>query len=209
MPIMVKDDKNFLFIHIPKCGGSTFEKSMESRGWHELLSIRGVHANNMKFMKCSTQHFHAELLEVILNTEFLDEIITIVRDPFSRLKSEYAWQLKQAITNLPPADWIDHVFEEYTHDPFVYDNHIRPQNEFILSGTSIYKLEENGIEQAANYISPITKKSSLFRAFGKDDIKHIKKTDKPEELHYAFEKKASIIEKFYAKDYEILNYNYR
>lgn len=207
MPIMVKDNKSVLFIHVPKCGGSSFEKLMQKRGWKELLSIRGVNAKNLNFMHCSPQHMHAEYLSLMVRPGCFDHIIAFVREPVERLKSEYAWQLSQSITSLSPSEWIDHVFHEYKKNPFIYDNHIRPQHEFILEGAQVYKLEDEGITPVLDAISPKQKKGNLIsRWLTKEKVKQLKKTVKTSSIHEAFEKKASMIKEFYAKDYESFGY---
>jgi len=125
MPILVRKEKSVLFVHIPKCGGSSFVQAMSKRGWRELLSIRGIDANLLKFMRCSPQHLHAEILHRLVRSDVFDSIVTLVREPLARLRPEYCWQKFQGMTDLDPVQWIDHAFDEFSKDPFVYDNHIR------------------------------------------------------------------------------------
>lgn len=207
MPIMIREDASVLFIHIPKCGGSSFEQHMVNRGWRELLSIRGINANNLKFMRCSLQHLHAELLHRVVRPELFDSIVALVREPVSRLKSEYAWQRKQGITDLNPEEWIEHVFSEFRKDPFVYDNHIRPQHEFLIDKGQVFKLEEDGVNQALNSVSPTRKKNSIFGSFRNrvQDI-WLKQTRKSLDVHEAFAKQSTQIQDFYAHDYKVLGY---
>lgn len=207
MPVLIKDKSSVLFVHIPKCGGSTFEQAMSERGWRELLSIRGINAKDLGFMNCSPQHMHAELLRAIVRPQRFDHVVTIIREPLSRLKSEYAWQLAQGITSLNSLNWIEHVFAEFRKDPFIYDNHIRPQSEFMLENTTVFKLEENGIELALDKVSPNPKKMSLAkRIFSTTEKKHLKKTEKSSQLHEDFDKKINQITDFYGSDYDVLNY---
>jgi hypothetical protein len=209
MPILVRENTSVLFIHIPKCGGSSFEQQMADRGWGELLSIRGINAKNLKFLRCSPQHMHAELLTRILRPEFFDTIITLVREPVSRLKSEYAWQRAQEMTDLKPDIWIEHVFSEFKKNPFVYDNHIRPQHEFLIEKGLIYKLEENGINQALEVVSPAPQKRNIFHSLrGKTQNTWLKKTNKSPAIHEAFQNKLTQVQDFYAKDYEVLGYSH-
>ena len=39
--------------------------------------------------KCPTQHFHLEMLEPILNLSNFSQVFAIIRNPFSRLASEF------------------------------------------------------------------------------------------------------------------------
>ena len=208
MPILVRKDESVLFVHIPKCGGSSFVKAMIKRGWRELFSIRGIHANLLKFMRCSPQHLHAEHLNQLVRPEAFDHIITLVRDPLARLRSEYCWQTIQDMTNLSPESWIRHVFSEYGKDPFVYDNHIRPQHEFLLGENKFLKLEEDGVHQALKSVSSDGKEmdcaSSATEA--SSGIEKVKVTKKTAEILESFTSAKDQIADFYRKDYELLGY---
>lgn len=208
MPVLIRGNEAVLFIHIPKCGGSSFEEHMKERGWRELLSIRGVHTSQLNFMYCSPQHMHAELLSKIVRLDMFDSIVTIVRDPLRRLMSEYSWQLEQKITSLCPDQWIKYTFEKYSSDPFIFDNHIRPQSEFILDSSLIFKLEENGVNKAINMISPKFKKLKLTSNFFSKNhtLKKLKATNKSIEVIESFDKHRQLIYDFYQKDYKLLGY---
>ena len=208
MPVMVKNEAAVLFVHIPKCGGSSFEKGMEYRGWRELLSIRGMGAAQLKFMRCSPQHMHAELLTRVVRPERFDMVVTIVRNPLSRLRSEYSWQHSQNITKLAPDQWIAHVFEAFDEDPYAYDNHIRPQNEFLLHMTKIFKLEEDGVTRALHSVAPDASKNSMLSfLLGRSRTPGRRKarTQTPE-IHRAFALNKDKIVDFYRRDYEVLGY---
>jgi Sulfotransferase family len=212
MPVMLKEETKILFVHIPKCGGSSFEKRMTDLGWRELLSIRGINAKQLRFMRCSPQHMHVELMLHLLRPEVFDHIVTLVREPVARLKSEYAWQCRQKITNLAPEPWIEQVFNEFRNDSFAYDNHIRPQNEFLLDETLCFKLEEDGVNRAVAAISPEAEVlqggffQNLFsKQRQKNDIK-LKATTKSSSVNEAFERMRPHIQDFYAEDYEVLDY---
>ena len=206
MPLMIKDNISSFFIHIPKCGGSSLERLMKNRGWLELLSIRGVHINQLKAMKCSPQHMHAELLKQIVCFDECEKVVSIIRDPKERLQSEYFWQLKQGITNLSPENWIDKTFEEYEKDPYIYDNHIRPQVEFIVEKTKTFKLEEGGVYKALDYISCGFNSSKGISFFSRDKNIKLKSTNKSIDGVIAFDKKIDEIYDFYKDDYLAFDY---
>lgn len=166
MPIFSKENKHILFIHIPKTAGSSIEKLANRLGWVEYLSIRGKSLDELKHFKASLQHLDAQQLSTLLNFHEFDLIFTVVRHPFSRLKSEYYWQKTQKITELPAKHWIDHVFYEYKKNQFCYDNHIRPQIDFIPqhTETTILKLEQNAISKAQELFNNILNpKNMSFR----------------------------------------------
>lgn len=211
MPVMVKDQFSILFIHIPKCGGSSLEQNMAEHGWKEILSVRGINSKQLKFLRCAPQHMHFELLNEVVRLESFDRVITLVREPLSRLKSEYAFQLSQEITDLQPEEWIEHVFDEYSKDPFVYDNHIRPQNEFLTEQSLIFKLEDNGVNKALEtiYSSFPSRKKLKYTLKSFLQLKKntkLKETTKTSAIHNAFNKQSIIIQQFYEKDYDVLDY---
>lgn len=211
MPIFIKDNTTCLFIHIPKAGGSSVERRASELGWKELLSVRGINASQLSFFYSSPQHFHAELLEKILDISKIDHIFTICRHPFSRLKSEYYWQIKQNITKAPPKHWIERIINDYKSNTYVYDNHIRPQVEFIIQDPrlKIFKLEENGVDSAASMLgdenSSIFNMYDLKKAFYKKKSVE-KKSEKFQEVEQAFEDKYSAICDFYYEDIKYFNY---
>ncbi|PID77346.1 MAG: hypothetical protein CSB24_02025 [Deltaproteobacteria bacterium] len=207
MPILLRDGMAVLFVHIPKCGGSSFLRGMANRGWREFLSIRGMAADQLGFMHCSPQHMHAEMLKQIVCPKRFDRIVTLVREPFFRLMSEYAWQQKQGITTLAPGIWIEHTLSEFSRNPFVCDNHIRPQNEFLLDNSLIFKLEDDGVNQALDTVSPLVKNGmALFFSVLKVSAKKCKQTKKSRQIMADFTSKQEQICDFYREDYERLGY---
>ncbi|NVJ64559.1 MAG: sulfotransferase family 2 domain-containing protein [Flavobacteriaceae bacterium] len=202
------NDKAILFVHIPKCGGSSFERQMNQRGWREYFSVRGISADKLSYLKCSPQHLHAELLLTLVNPVEFDDIVTLVREPLARLRSEYTWQLFQGITTMKPKDWIEHVFDSYAANNFMYDNHIRPQCEFLIKGSRLFKLEEQGVDKAVSLVAgtKVLGRKNLLRQLLFKSNKIAKATSKSEAVIHAFESKKNQIYEFYEKDYEALGY---
>lgn len=208
MPIMTMNDKAILFVHIPKCGGSSFERQMNQRGWREHLSVRGISADKLSFLKCSPQHLHAELLLTLVNPAGFDDIVTLVREPLARLRSEYTWQLFQGMTSLKPEDWIEHVFDSYGANNFIYDNHIRPQCEFLIEGSRLFKLEQQGVDKAVASVAgnKVEGRKNILKQFLSKNNKVAKATVKSDEVLQAFENRKNQIYEFYDKDYKELGY---
>lgn len=208
MPVLIKRDEAILFVHVPKCGGSSFLKCMGDRGWHEVLSVRGFHADQLDFLHCSPQHMHADLLQHLVRPEAFDKIVTLVREPLARLKSEYAWQRQQKMTDLHPGAWVERVLSEYRNNHFICDNHIRPQHEFLLQQGRVFKLEDDGIERALDLVSPDpVEKSFLSNLMCRTSSVRLKETRKSQAVNESFKKKKSMITDFYAKDYKLLKYD--
>ena len=202
MPIYTKKNYSILFIHIPKCGGSSFSDFLIRNKYEESLTVRGKAIKDIEFWKSSPQHLHKDVLKKLLNFEKFDKIITIVREPFERLKSEYYWLLKSGIIEEKgniPGKWFDDLIEKYHTNKYIYDNHIRPQNEFLINESKVFKLEEEGINKAIKYAL----NKAPYRVLNN---KKLKKTQKNEFIDNQFQEIEGKIKNFYSEDYKILGY---
>lgn len=140
MPVFRRDNFSILYVHIPKTGGSTIESLFKQSGFSiEYLDTGGKNSLN-NLTHCSPQHFHREILESIFNIEKFDYIFTTIRNPISRIKSEYLMMNRGNKTDVNK--WITDTLSTFNNNPFIYDNHIRPQSDFILGSGDIFKLED-------------------------------------------------------------------
>ena len=139
-----------LFVHIPKTGGGSVEEFFRMNKFKLDL----LHKRPPSYLRCSPQHMHREMLEDLLVLSEFDVIFAIVRNPVDRLLSEYKWSIRHSWAE----NGIDHFYRlaraAYFENPFVLDNHIRPQNEFLLPETKVFKLED-GLQQAVDSIADI------------------------------------------------------
>jgi len=211
MPVFTNGERKLLFIHIPKSAGSSVERIGRNRGWIESFSVRGHSLRETSYYKATLQHLHAEPLSQIFNFNEFDCIFTIVRNPFDRIKSEYYWQLGQGITSFKVEDWVPMMFQGYRENPFLCDNHIRPQVEFLPDSErfKLLKLEERGAEKAEEifeHFSAYSNRSSKIKKVLASRKKHEKRSLKTPEVEYAFFKQYEKIVDFYKKDFDELGY---
>ncbi|MCF7998276.1 MAG: sulfotransferase family protein [Methylovulum sp.] len=144
MPILSKGSTKILFIHIPKTGGSSVQTLFKQSGYElSMFSITDFSEG------CSPQHFHRDILLQKVDFSCLDVVFTIVRDPVIRLISEYNFRMDSRIKRGQPliriSEWMKKTFTAYNTKPFIHDNHIRPQHEFIVPGCRVYRYEQ-GLE---------------------------------------------------------------
>lgn len=154
MPIFTKDNKSFLFIHIPKCGGSSIETTFRKNGFR-ISYLDGNGENTLNHLRlCSPQHMHGNMLSNTFNLSAFDGIFTVVRDPESRIKSEIGMRIGKKLdhTEKQTDHWISNTFQRYKKNNFIFDNHIRPQSEFIIPESQLYKFED-GINNIIKDIS--------------------------------------------------------
>ncbi|PWE18732.1 hypothetical protein DDZ18_03830 [Marinicauda salina] len=146
MPVFEKNGRRLLYIHIPKTGGTTVEETLLANG-HRMSYRRGGRYGPLTLEDrergCSPQHMHAALLEETFDPENFDEIFALVRHPVDRFVSQYKFLLAAGRKVPDFHTWMEGVPERLRRDPFVYDNHLRPQHEFIwTSRCRVFRLEE-------------------------------------------------------------------
>lgn len=150
MPVFRNGEKNILFVHVPKCGGTTVENAFRVSGYRmHYLDGRGGAGTMNDLRVCSPQHLHADLLRSMLKIQKFDAVFMIVRDPIARFQSEYLWRnrwRKSVSPDFRDVDaWARRTFREYETNPYIHDNHIRPQNEFWMPEAIVYRMED-GLE---------------------------------------------------------------
>jgi hypothetical protein len=145
MPVFLRDGRALLFVHVPKTGGTTIERVFERSGWTtRLLETPDTHRDLLAVRKCSPQHYHADLLRSVLRLGRFEATFMMVRDPLARFRSEFLMRHSREPRTDAAAveEWADQVFRRYRRNPFVLDNHLRPQSEFHLQGATVYRLED-------------------------------------------------------------------
>ena len=111
---------------------------------------------------CSPQHL---IWEDALRTLPVrpDTVFAVVRDPATRLQSEYRWQrsarrgtrLGRALARLPFSLWLRLMLAMAARHPHAFDNHLRPQADFIPYTARIFRLED-GLEPVIAWLADET-----------------------------------------------------
>ena len=169
MPLFHNGDDLVLFVHIPKCGGTAVENAFKNTDGWEYGYLNEPKITGYDEKPCNPQHFHKDLIdELIMPTENTTDQITIVRNPYTRLISEFMW--RQNVSQYVNTNGFDEQFmnalQTFTIDAlrkykvnesqylinkkafiknkksFVFDNHMRPQHHFITDDWNIYWFEE-------------------------------------------------------------------
>ncbi|MGF0117737.1 sulfotransferase family 2 domain-containing protein [Promicromonospora sp. Marseille-Q5078] len=150
MPVFTKGDRNVLFVHVPKTGGSALEKHFRADGWAMSYHDGKMSKGDPNYLRrCTPQHMHGLLLRETFRLRRFDAIFAVVREPVARFRSEYVMRHKQELSTSADAveAWALERFEKFASNPYVHDNHIRPQVEFLVRHTQVYRLED-GLDAA-------------------------------------------------------------
>ena len=152
VPVAKINDKLVLFVHVPKTGGSSVVSHLSSLGELSLYGQIG-----RPDLPCSPRHFHAKLLEGFFAEDFFDWTFMIVRHPVERLLSQYHYQTRKPNllrNNLPFSLWLRYVFMRCRANPYYRNNHYRPQHEFEMPHTHVFRLED-GLTEPLNCLARV------------------------------------------------------
>ena len=165
MPSLTLPDRLIWFAHCPKAGGTSVEQVMVARwgnavghlhwGW-DLWWRRG--GWRVADPPNSPQHLIWADVERAL-PRAPDAVFALVRDPVARIASEHRWQrqgrrgtaLGKALAWLPFSLWLRVMLAVVERHPHAFDNHLRPQGDFIPETAVVFRLED-GLEKALAWL---------------------------------------------------------
>ena len=203
MSIFVKQGIRCLFVHIPKTGGTSVEHSLRAFGWFEPLIVRAQLVMELRYLKATPQHFHADLLEALFRWEEINLAFAICRHPFDRMKSEYYWQRNNDVApDSRPREWLDAVLNQYAQDPYVYDNHLRPQVEFVPAHREVltFRLEDDGVRKALDRVNALAPASRFQQWAAQTFPARLNRSKPSPEAEADFKGLRQEIEDFYSQD---------
>lgn len=131
------------FVHIPKTGGTSIEKTLKRAGAAEALKM----GKRFGYSKATLQHMHAEIYEQAVGTDFADYSFTIIRNPYDRFASEYKMKVLGNGLDDSVDDWATQNFARFKEFDYTRDNHIRPQVAFMSNRLEVFRFED-GLEAA-------------------------------------------------------------
>ncbi len=177
MPSLTLSGQLIWFSHCPKTGGTSVEQFMVARwgdavghlhwGWDTWWRQGGW---RLADPPNSPQHLVWEDAVKHL-PDRPDVVFAVVRDPVARLASEYRWQrrgrrgtfLGRLLAFLPFSLWLELMLATAAKHPYVFDNHLRPQSDFVPDGARVFHLED-GLHRAVRWLmetvgEPITEEA--------------------------------------------------
>jgi hypothetical protein len=146
----------------------------------------------------------ADLLARTFRLEKFDGIFMTVRHPIRRIFSEYRMRLDPEA----PEDfneWFARIYDEYQEDPYVSDNHIRPQHEFYIKGCSVFRQEDGFDAEWARKCQKIFGIKFARMVKGRAESSHKKLAFATGTDDVSSENKKKILE-LYAKDFDQFGY---
>lgn len=141
MPVCHKN--RFIFFHVPRCAGTSIEKQF---GLLKPTDLYGVMLSQGQ--EITLQHLTPIELKRLgmLDDETLDSYFkfTVIRDPFERMASDYAWQklfdAHQLFNKMSFNQYLDFaeriIAEDRYYEKRHYD-HFRPMVSYCLNGNEL------------------------------------------------------------------------
>ena len=161
---------------------------------------------------CNPQHIHKELYDCIIDHSKIDFNFTVMRDPIERIYSEYHWirrrysispkyacgatyDMSKHVTTDNFSEWLENMKMCYDEDPYVWDNHLRNQSQYILDDTKIFRFDQLG--KIMDYLN-----ESLQINHNAVPLPHLNMRRKNKPINISDEDK-ELIRNWYKDDYEL------
>ena len=143
MPVFFKGSKRILFIHVPKAGGTSIEAFFEANGFKTAYLDRGGSPESLNpVRRSSPQHMTAEILQKLFDPQKFDFVFMTVRHPHRRLISKFAMETASGGTCDAFGPWLACMMQAVAADRGAMDNHLRPQADFWIPESHVFKLED-------------------------------------------------------------------
>lgn len=200
MPLITASTKRIFFAHVPKTGGSSVEDYLLRRfgGPLSLRDITHRRGDRKRGLIALSTHLAIEDLEDVLPHD-IDHLFAVVREPLSRVKSQYRFQAGISRTRrLDLRTWLRVILKSAEIDPRVYQNHIRPQTDLVHKDSAVFKLEDK-FNDMIEWLDEITGTTDSSIEIG-----HLLKRQREPIVFYRED--VQLITEFYREDYDRFGY---
>lgn len=205
MPLLLKGSRSILFMHIPKCGGSSIVELFKGNGFSSQLEIRGLAP--LKCLTASPQHQTPAILKTFIRQKYLEDIFIVVRNPYQRIRSEFNWIHRYKNTYERPDfnEWILSSLRKASRDANYADNHFRPSIDFIDGEMpcKIFRIEDGISHIKEYYLHDINSSDSKEDPYAKGADKYYR--NKNSKVNFT-EESINAINSFYKHDFKAFDY---
>lgn len=195
---MINHKKKYIFIHIPKTGGSSIEKALLSHEGVDMSSGGKTIFSNLSkdildeyVLGKSRQHFEMHRFENKFQENYFS--FCFVRNPWDWVVSEFEWM--RDVYN----DFDEYVYKMKNGSVMVYKYHLNPQVSFINKNIKFIGRFENFQDD----FSKACKKISIPDL----ELPHVYKNTRMDYRSYYNNETKKIIENIYLKD--VLEFGYK
>ena len=194
---MISHKHEFIFIHIPKCGGTSFE--IEFNCW-------SANKYRRRYFHVGANKQHQTIQQIL---EYYPDCnhyykFSFVRNPWSRFLSEYYYMIAESL--LPPNfSFKDFCLHEDAIVEYGWDYHDKSQHEFIFDSNGNSLVDFIGkLENLQEDFNIVCDKIGIPRK----QLPHENKTNHKHYTEYYDDETREIVAKKYAKDIEYFGYKF-
>jgi hypothetical protein len=198
---MISHNKKFIFLHLPKTGGTSINSSLSSYCKHPAND-----SNSGAFSK----HARIETMYNNIGKDKFDEYFkfTIVRNPWDRILSLYFWGTQIKPNRGIQQNWItEDNFSSWIKTTFVKDKlyQIWPNQIDLMSMN-----KKNTIDFTGRFENLETDWNYICNKLGVDnELKFLYSTKHKPYYEYYDTESIEIINKFYTNDIKTFNYEFQ
>jgi len=201
MPLLSANGRSIFFAHIPKTAGSSVEEYLVRRFGGPLSLIDRNKREGVRGTGLITPLTHVAAIDLreMLPSD-LDFSFAVVRNPLTRLQSEYRYQTGVSrLSRLGFSTWLRVMIAAARLEPRIYENHIRPQVDLVPDNTEIFRLED-GFDDMIARLDEVTESAAPSEA-----VRHLLKRERKDiALH---RQDVELLASFYADDFEHFGYD--
>lgn len=227
MPI--NRNPNLVFVHIPKCGGTSIEKLLGMSGIENYYTKLGIGKKtplkNVSFASNSEyelarirnlQHLTLKQISCSLEPEFVESafVFSVVRNPYTRIVSEYYHCLNGGNRIASSFKNICSSFDEFVATQLdlpeperieKYDGHLETQASYLLNSAG--NLDD--LDTIYRFETLQTDMQDLWKYAAVKKHVHAKigSYNKNFSEIYSSQQTIEKIKQFYAQDFELFNYD--
>ena len=198
--MIINHKHKFVFIHIPKAGGTSISNYCEEKIEGSLRN----YLNNDKIEEINPHIYASDLMCKFDYSNY--NSFTVVRNPFDLVVSQYFWSIQNNLPLFPDvSDSIDYSFEDFVK-LVIQPNAIRqPMMEFIT--------DEHGKFLIKNFIRFENMENDLREYFNIIDLNleylgHHNKSLHVEYKEYYNEETYTLINNYFSEDIKTFNYKF-
>jgi len=208
---MISDKHKFIFIHIPKCAGTSIYKVlMPENNWRNINHTK--HGGWDKKNKIQKQHATAIQTKEFYCLDFNDYFsFTFVRNPWDKMASDYLW-MTNSDGRRRKGTFLEYLNNENDFDlenlkkeTFYRYDHILPQTDFILNKKG---------ERMINFVGKFENLQEDFNVacdkigVPRKELPHENATKHKHYTEYYDDETRQIVAEKYAKDIEYFGYKF-
>lgn len=186
MPLLSYQGRQIFYAHCPKAGGTSVEEFLlqygvlayYDRNW---FGRRQKNLMDEGHFPCSPQHLiWADFLK--LHGSIPDVVFTVVRNPMSRLVSEYKFQRRYRpalkwVYRCGFSVWLRAMLRLQKKHKYLADNHFRPQTEFAPEWSVVFRLED-GMGSVEAFLTGVLGSLEMGEGIGHSQVTPVEQNKK-------------------------------